>query len=69
MTEPEQETLENTDMKAKRPRRTRKLEPMAVRLDQETLARLRELAQEQGIGPTTLVRMWILEHLRHGKTA
>ena len=41
-----------------------------IRLDRETLATLRAKAHEQGIGPTTLVRMWILEHLRpHGKTA
>lgn len=45
-------------------------EALNIRLDKETLATLRAKAHEQGIGPTTLVRMWILEHLRqHGKTA
>lgn len=45
-------------------------EALNIRLDKETLASLRAKAHEQGIGPTTLVRMWILEHLRqHGKTA
>ena len=45
-------------------------EGLNIRLDKETLATLRTKADEQGIGPTTLVRMWILEHLRqHGKTA
>ncbi len=45
-------------------------EGLNVRLDKATLTTLRAEAQEQGIGPTTLVRIWILEHLRkHGKTA
>lgn len=35
-----------------------------VRLDPETLSELREQAHQQGIGPTTLARMWILERLR-----
>lgn len=37
---------------------------LTVRLDPKTLAALRERAEDKGIGPTTLVRMWILEHLR-----
>lgn len=37
---------------------------ITIRLDPETLAELRTRAKEQGIGPTTLIRMWILEHLR-----
>lgn len=36
-----------------------------VRFDPETAIKLRKIAKEQGIGPTTLIRMWILEHLRH----
>lgn len=43
-------------------------EGLCIRLDRETLATLRAKAREQGIGPTTLVRMWILERLRE-KTA
>jgi hypothetical protein len=39
-------------------------EGLNIRLDKETLARLREIAHEKGIGPTTLARMWVLEHLR-----
>ena len=39
-------------------------EGLNIRLDKETLAALRTLAREKGIGPTTLVRMWVLEHLR-----
>ncbi|MBI1800305.1 MAG: hypothetical protein HY259_14970 [Chloroflexi bacterium] len=36
---------------------------ITVRLDPETLEALRRRAHQQGIGPTTLARMWILEHL------
>lgn len=37
---------------------------ITIRLDPETLDTLRAYAKEKGIGPTTLARMWILEHLR-----
>ena len=37
---------------------------ITVRLDPETLQALRHRAKEMGVGPTTLARMWILEHLR-----
>ena len=40
-------------------------EGITVRLDPDTLTTLRERAREKGVGPTTLARMWILEHLRH----
>ncbi len=36
-----------------------------IRLDPQTLAELRREARQKGIGPTTLARMWILEHLQH----
>ncbi len=41
---------------------------ITIRLDPDTLSTLRALAKEQGLGPTTLIRMWILEHLHstHG---
>ena len=39
-------------------------EGITIRLDPETLRELRILARKKGIGPTTLARMWILEHLR-----
>lgn len=35
-----------------------------VRLSAEKWDELRKEASELGIGPTTLARMWILEHLR-----
>ena len=38
-------------------------EGLNIRLDKETLDTLRSRAKEKGIGPTTLVRMWILERL------
>ncbi len=46
-------------------------EALNVRLDKATLASLREIARARGIGPTTLVRMWILERLgeERGKIA
>ena len=39
-------------------------EGMTIRLDSETLRKVRSLAHEKGIGPTTLIRMWILERLK-----
>ncbi len=42
-------------------------EGMTVRFDPETSAELRAIAKEQGIGPTTLMRMWILERLKEIK--
>jgi hypothetical protein len=35
-----------------------------IRLDQETLEKLRSEAAEKGVGPTTLARMWIIERLK-----
>lgn len=37
---------------------------ITVRLDPKTLSKLRSYAHEKGIGPTTLARMWIIEHLK-----
>lgn len=39
-------------------------EGITIRLDQPTLNKLRKLAHEKGIGPTTLARMWILEQMK-----
>jgi hypothetical protein len=36
---------------------------VTIRLDPDTLEHLRALAQKKGIGPTTLIRMWVLERL------
>jgi len=34
-----------------------------IRLDPQSLAQLRTMAHNKGVGPTTLARMWIKEHL------
>ena len=39
-------------------------EGITIRFDPETLAKLRDQARKKGLGPTTLVRMWILERLQ-----
>jgi predicted DNA binding CopG/RHH family protein len=38
-------------------------EGLTIRLDPETLAKVRAEAHERGIGATTLIRMWVLEHV------
>jgi predicted DNA binding CopG/RHH family protein len=40
---------------------------ITIRLDPDTLAELRKQAHARGIGPTTLVRMWIIERLQASK--
>jgi predicted DNA binding CopG/RHH family protein len=42
---------------------------VTIRLDPETLKKLRSMAQERGIGPTTLIRMWVLERLKEKQSA
>lgn len=37
---------------------------LTVKLSDETLERLRTVAQECGLGPSTLARMWIMERLQ-----
>ena len=39
-------------------------EGITVRFDKATIEKLREIAHERGVGPTTLARMWIMDHLR-----
>ena len=39
-------------------------EGITIRFDHQTLTALRNRASAKGIGPTTLIRMWILEHLK-----
>jgi predicted DNA binding CopG/RHH family protein len=38
-------------------------EGLNIRLDRDTLLKLREIAQTKGIGSTTLARMWLMERL------
>lgn len=39
-------------------------EGITIRLDSATLAKLRSKAQNKGVGPTTLARMWIIENIQ-----
>ena len=45
-----------------------KTDTITVRFQPEHLQILREEALQKGIGPTTLVRMWVMEHLRRQTT-
>jgi predicted DNA binding CopG/RHH family protein len=38
-------------------------EGLTIRLDSATLEKVRAEAHERGIGATTLIRMWVLEHV------
>ncbi len=35
-----------------------------VRFDPQDVAKIRAAAQKKGVGPTTLIRMWVREHLQ-----
>ena len=48
-------------------RRSRQTKALTVRVDEDTLATLTREATNQGIGPSTLVRMWILERLKESE--
>jgi len=39
-------------------------EGITIRFDEPTLSKIREIAHEKGLGPTTLARMWIMDHLK-----
>jgi predicted DNA binding CopG/RHH family protein len=39
-------------------------EGLTIRLDPDTLEKVRAEAHERGIGATTLIRMWVREHVR-----
>ena len=39
-------------------------EGITIRFDEPTLNKIREIAHEKGMGPTTLARMWIMDHLK-----
>ncbi|MDO8690600.1 MAG: hypothetical protein Q7R39_11430 [Dehalococcoidia bacterium] len=48
--------------------RSRKSDSLTIRFEPEDIQRIREEANQLGIGPTTLARMWILKHLRDRKS-
>ena len=57
------------EFKPARVRFAKKLsEGLTIRLDHDTLERVRAEAEEKGIGATTLIRMWVLEHVRKRHT-
>ncbi len=39
-------------------------EGITIRLDPKSLGEVRKEAAQKGIGPTTLIRMWVMEHLQ-----
>jgi predicted DNA binding CopG/RHH family protein len=39
-------------------------EGITIRLDPDTMREVREQAKQNGLGPTTLIRMWVLERLQ-----
>ncbi len=41
---------------------------ITVRFDEKDLGRIRLKARNVGVGPTTLIRMWVLERLRRPAT-
>lgn len=41
---------------------------LTIRLDPETHEEVRVLAQDKGMGPTTLIRMWVMERLKGAKS-
>src|SRR5687768_13430267 len=55
------EEFEEAELSIARPARVRGL---TVRLDQDAIERLNEVAQQKGVEPSTLARIWILEQLQ-----
>ena len=53
---------ENVKFIKARPKRA-----LTVRLEEDTFEKLTKEAREKGIGPSTLARMVILEHLQAGR--
>ena len=45
-------------------RPAKKTDTLTVRFEPSDLQQIREEANQRGVGPTTLVRMWVREHLR-----
>lgn len=60
-TEFEDEFHDAEDVRFVKPRPTKAI---TVRVDPATFGTLAQQARQKGIGPSTLVRMWVLERLR-----
>lgn len=58
---------ETREAKVKFTRPKKKL--VSLRLDENTINRLKKLAESKGIGYLELVRMWVLENLNKTKAA
>ena len=58
---------ETKEAKVKFTRPKKKL--VSLRLDENTIAKLKKLAESKGIGYLELVRMWVLENLSKTKAA
>lgn len=43
-------------------------ESINVRLDPDVLLQVRNTAKEKGLGPTQLIRTWIMEKVRNGRS-
>ena len=43
-------------------------ETMNIRLDPPTITKVRKQAKEKGLGPTQLIRMWIMERIGEKNT-
>ena len=41
-----------------------KSQGITVRFGEDTLSSIRHVANKKGVGPTTLIRMWIMERLQ-----
>ena len=44
-------------------RTARKIDTLTVRFEPRDIRRIRAEARERGIGPSTLIRNWVMEHL------
>jgi predicted DNA binding CopG/RHH family protein len=63
--DPHSTTDYEDEFKPVRVRFAKKLsEGLTIRLDPDTLEKVRAEAHERGIGATTLIRMWVLEHVK-----
>lgn len=56
-----QDELEEVEVRFARPLLK---QGITIRFEEETLAKLRSIAREKGIGPTTLARILVLERLQ-----
>ena len=56
--------MEDADLEIER----RPLKSVTLKLSEQDIKKLRRIAEEQGIGHTTLIRMWVKEKLHQAST-